>query len=60
MMMTIKFDRPWNEQPKEVQDAINEHDYNEVAKVLGFKLESKKKWYNKLLTNIAKYGILRS
>lgn len=60
MMMNITIDRPWNEQSEEVRNAIDEQTYNKVAQVLGIKLESKKKWYKKVLTNISKYGILRA
>lgn len=60
MMMNITIDRPWNEQSEEVRNAIDEQTYNKVAQVLGIKLESKKKWYEKVLTNISKYGILRA
>lgn len=60
MMMDITIDRPWNEQPKEVRDAIDEQTYNKVAEILGIKLVSRKKWYKKVLTNISKYGILRA
>lgn len=60
MMMNITIDRPWSEQPEEVRNAIDEQTYNKVAEVLGIKLESRKKWYEKVLTNINKYGILRA
>lgn len=60
MMMNITIDRPWSEQPEEVRNAIDEQTYNKVAQILGIKLESRKKWYEKVLTNIAKYGILRA
>lgn len=60
MMMNITIDRPWSEQPEEVRNAIDEQTYNKVAEVLGIKLVSRKKWYEKVLTNINKYGILRA
>lgn len=60
MMMNITIDRPWSEQPEEVRNAIDEQTYNKVAEVLGIKLKSRKKWYEKVLTNINKYGILRA
>lgn len=60
MMMNITIDRPWSEQPEEVRNAIDEQTYNKVAEVLGIKLENRKKWYEKVLTNINKYGILRA
>lgn len=60
MMMNITIDRPWSEQPEEVRNAIDEQTYNKVAQILGIKLESKKKWYKRVLTNISKYGILRA
>lgn len=60
MMMNITIDRPWSEQPEEVRNAIDEQTYNKVAQILGIKLESRKKWYEKALTNISKYGILRA
>lgn len=60
MMMNITIDRPWSEQPEEVRNAIDEQTYNKVAQILGIKLESRKKWYEKVLTSIAKYGILRA
>lgn len=60
MMMNITIDRPWSEQPEEVRNAIDEQTYNKVAEILGIKLESRKKWYEKVLTNINKCGILRA
>lgn len=60
MMMNIIIDRPWSEQPEKVRNAIDEQTYNKVAEVLGIKLVSRKKWYEKVLTNISKYGILRA
>lgn len=60
MMMNITIDRPWSEQPEEVRNAIDEQTYNKVAEILGIKLESRRKWYEKVLTNINKYGILRA
>lgn len=60
MMMNITIDRPWNEQPEEVRNAIDEQTYNKVADILGIKLESRQKSIKKLLTNISKYGILRA
>lgn len=59
MQMNFTMDRPWNEQSEEVRNAIDEQTYNKVAEILGIKLESKKKWYEKVLTTIAKYGIIR-
>lgn len=60
MMMNITIDRPWSEQPEEVRNAIDEQTYNKVAEVLSIKLVSRKKWYEKVLTNISKYGIMRA
>lgn len=60
MMMNITIDRPWSEQSEEVRNAIDEQTYNKVAEILGIKLESRRKWYEKVLTNINKYGILRA
>ena len=60
MIMNITIDRPWSEQSEEVRNAIDEQTYNKVAEVLGIKLVSGKKWYEKVLTNISKYGILRA
>lgn len=60
MMMNITIDRPWSEQPERVRNEIDEQTYNKVAEVLGIKLKSRKKWYEKVLTNISKYGILRA
>lgn len=60
MMMDITIDRPWSEQPEKVRNEIDEQTYNKVAEVLGIELKSRKKWYEKVLTNISKYGILRA
>ena len=59
MQMNITIDRPWSEQSEEVRNAIDEQTYNKVAEVLGIQLISRKKWYEKVLTNLAKCGILR-
>lgn len=59
MQMNFTMDRPWNEQSEEVRNAIDEQTYNKVAEILGIKLGSKKKWYEKVLTTITKYGIIR-
>lgn len=58
-MMTVTFDRPWAEQSEEVKNAINEEAYNNVAKVMGFNIEHKKTFVEKVLTNLSKYGIIR-
>jgi hypothetical protein len=59
MMMTVTFDRPWTEQSEEVKNAISEEAYNKVAEIMGFNIKSRKNSFEKFLTNIAKYGILR-
>lgn len=59
MMMNFTMDRPWAEQSEEVKNAIDEVTYNKVAEILGIKLESRKSFFEKVLTNIAKCGILR-
>ena len=59
MMMTVTFDRPWAEQSEEVKNAISEETYNKVAEIMGFNIKSRKNSFEKFLTNIAKYGILR-
>ena len=59
MMMTVTFDRPWAEQSEEVKNAISEEAYNKVAEIMGFNIKSRKNSFEKFLTNIAKYGILR-
>ena len=59
MMMTITMDRPWAEQSEEVKNAIDEVTYNKVAEILGIKLESRKSFFEKVLTSIAKCGRLR-
>lgn len=59
MMMNFTMDRPWAEQSEEVKNAIDEVTYNKVAEILGIKLESRKSFFEKVLTSIAKYGILR-
>lgn len=59
MMMTVTFDRPWAEQNEEVKNAISEEAYNKVAEIMGFNIKSRKNSFEKFLTNIAKYGILR-
>lgn len=59
MMMTVTFDRPWAEQSEEVKNAINEEAYNKVAEIMGFNIKSRKNSFEKFLTNISKYGILR-
>lgn len=60
MMMTVTFDRPWAEQSEEVKNAINEEAYNKVAEIMGFNIKSRKNSFEKFLTNISKYGILRT
>lgn len=59
MMMTITMDRPWSEQSAEVQNAISEEAYNNVAKVMGFNIEHKKTFVEKVLTSLSKYGIIK-
>ena len=59
MMVNFTMDRPWAEQTDEVKNAIDEVTYNKVAEVLGIKLESRKSFFEKVLTSIAKRGILR-
>lgn len=60
MMMTVTFDRPWAEQSEEVKNAISEEAYNKVAEIMGFNIKSRKNSFEKFLTNISKYGILRA
>ena len=57
--MTITMDRPWSEQSAEVQNAISEEAYNNAAKVMGFNIEHKKTFVERVLTSLAKYGIIR-
>ena len=57
--MTITMDRTWSEQSAEVQNAISEEAYNATAKALGFNIEHKKTFVEKVLTSLAKYGIIR-
>ena len=59
MMMTVTFDRPWSEQSAEVQNAISEEAYNATAKALGYNIEHKKTFIEKVLTSLAKYGIIK-
>ena len=59
MIMNFTMDRPWVEQSEEVKNAIDEVTYNKVAEILGIKLESRKSFFEKVLTSISKYGILR-
>lgn len=59
MMINVTFDRPWIEQSEEVRNAISEEAYNNVAKLMGFNIQSKKDFVKNLLTKISKYGILR-
>ena len=59
MMMNVTFDRPWAEQSEEVRNAISEEAYNKVAEIMGFNIKSRKNSFEKFLTNITKYGILR-
>ena len=59
MMMTVTFDRPWAEQSEEVKNAISEEAYNKVAEIMGFNIKSRKNSFEKFLTNITKYGILK-
>ena len=60
MMMNFTMDRPWAEQSEEVKNAIDEVTYNKVAQVLGYNIEHKKTFLEKLLTSIAKCGIMRA
>ena len=57
--MTINKDRPWSEQRAEVPNAISEEAYNATAKALGYNIEHKKTFAEKVLTSLAKYGIIR-
>lgn len=59
MMMTITMDRPWSEQSAEVQNAISEEAYNATAKALGYNIEHKKAFVEKVLTSLSKYGIIK-
>ena len=59
MMVTVTFDRPWAEQSEEVKNAINEEAYNATAKALGYNIEHKKTFVEKVLTSLSKYGIIR-
>ena len=56
----IVFDRPWEEQGVEVQALLNKDDYDKIAEVLGFNIKSRKKSFEKFLTNIRKYAILKT
>lgn len=62
MMMKgkIVFDRPWEEQSIEVQALLNKEDYDKIAEVMGFNIKSRKKSFEKFLTNIRKYVILKT
>ena len=56
----IVFDRPWEEQDAEVQVLLNKEDYDKIAEVMGFNIKSRKKSFEKFLTNIRKYAILKT
>ena len=56
----IVFDRPWEEQGVEVQALLNKDDYDKIAEVMGFNIKSRKKSFEKFLTNIRKYAILKT
>ena len=56
----IVFDRPWEEQDAEVQVLLNKDDYYKIAEVMGFNIKSRKKSFEKFLTNIRKYAILKT
>ena len=56
----IVFDRPWEEQGVEVQALLNKEDYDKIAEVMGFNIKSRKKSFEKFLTNIRKYAILKT
>lgn len=56
----IVFDRPWEEQSIEVQALLNKEDYDKIAEVMGFNIKSRKKSFEKFLTNIRKYVILKT
>ncbi len=56
----IVFDRPWEEQCAEVQVLLSKEDYDKVAEVMGFNIKSRKKSFEKFLTNIRKYAILKT
>jgi hypothetical protein len=56
----IVFDRPWEEQDAEVQALLNKNDYDKIAEVMGFNIKSRKKSFEKFLTNIRKYAILKT
>lgn len=56
----VVFDRPWEEQGVEVQALLNKDDYNKIAEVMGFNIKSRKKSFEKFLTNIRKYAILKT
>lgn len=56
----IVFDRPWEEQGAEVQALLNKDDYDKIAEIMGFNIKSRKKSFEKFLTNIRKYAILKT
>lgn len=56
----IVFDRPWEEQDTEVQSLLSKEDYDKIAEVMGFNIKSRKKSFEKFLTNIRKYAILKT
>lgn len=56
----IVFDRPWEEQDAEVQVLLNKEDYDKIAEVMGLNIKSRKKSFEKFLTNIRKYAILKT
>lgn len=56
----IIFDRPWEEQSAEAQALLSKEDYDKVAEVMGFNIKSRKKSFEKFLTNIRKYAILKT
>ena len=60
MKRKIVFDRPWEEQGIEVQALLNKDDYYKIAEVMGFNIKSRKKSFEKFLTNIRKYAILKT
>jgi hypothetical protein len=42
-----------------VQNAISEEAYNATAKALGYNIEHKKTFVEKVLTSLSKYGIIK-
>lgn len=47
MMVTLDFRKNYQEQTEEVKKAISEHDFYEVANLVGFKVRLKKMRKNK-------------